>query len=133
MLTLTRFAHLPSAELGILRWEGSAVWSLERPWLDNRLEVSCIPVGRYQVRRWSSARFPISLEVLGTAPRTYILIHPANRPEQLKGCIALGLDLNGMPYSPSIGRSKLAVQTVFDLVGSSTVDLIIENGGLEIT
>lgn len=133
MFTLTRFAHLPTAEIGRLTGDGieGVIWTLELPWRDNRREVSCIPVGKYKLRRWASARHPVSLEILGEEPeRSAVLIHPANRTKEIRGCIALGRELGGMPESPVLGRSKAAVQILFDLVAGGTFELEIVNGSL---
>ena len=66
-------------------------YTLERPWLDNRRNISCIPLGEYECHREKSARFGRVLYELHDVPgRSELKIHPANKPEQLQGCIALG-------------------------------------------
>lgn len=52
--------------------------TLEREWLDNRLEVSCIPDGGYSCRRVNSPRFGGTFEVTGVPGWTYILFHSGN-------------------------------------------------------
>lgn len=66
--------------------------TLELPWKDNRMEISCIPCGLYFVKRRFSEKYKHHLEVLNTKPRTMVLIHVANHAHQLKGCIAPGKD-----------------------------------------
>lgn len=85
-------------------------YALELSFRDNARGKSCVPAGRYLVRRWQSRRFgnvwrlydEDGTEIDG---RSGILIHPANYassepdyPTELRGCIALGFetkDLNG--------------------------------------
>lgn len=133
MIRLVRFAHLASAEVGVLLADSVEVriWSLELPWLDNRRDISCIPAGMYKLRRWSSVRHRVALEVVGEEPkRSDVLIHPLNKPSESRGCIGLGLEVGGSFCAPQIFRSLAAVQMMFDTIGSKTVDFEISNGGL---
>lgn len=78
-------------------------YSLERPWADNKPFVSCIPKGVYTLEpheyKGKINTFALVNEELGVthwqenhSTRYAILIHPANRPEELAGCIAPGLE-----------------------------------------
>jgi hypothetical protein len=63
----------------------------ERPWLDNAPRISCIPCGVYRVVWKWSPHFQRNMPHLEDVPgREYIMIHPANFPAQLLGCIAVG-------------------------------------------
>lgn len=63
--------------------------TIELPWKDNRKGVSCIPEGRYELRKRFSPRFRWHLLVKGVPGRSMILIHPANdAARELRGCIA---------------------------------------------
>ena len=65
--------------------------TLERPWLGNANDVSCIPTGTYVVKSQVSSRFgremPTLCDVLG---RSHILIHALNRMDETHGCIGIG-------------------------------------------
>lgn len=67
-------------------------WGLERPWLDNKRRVSCIPVGTYDYRMYNSTpTFNYSLiHVLDVPDRSEILFHRGNYKEDTSGCILLG-------------------------------------------
>lgn len=75
--------------------------TLERPWLDNRTNISCIPAGVYKVEpRWSP-RYGNHFIVNDTYPRENILFHIGNyvgskNPKTGKsdstGCILVGTD-----------------------------------------
>jgi len=73
--------------------------SMERLWKDDQPRVSCVRPGRYQLVPWSSAKFPAARALVGgdvgivPGPgirRSAVLIHAANVPLSLQGCIALG-------------------------------------------
>ncbi len=72
--------------------------TLELQYHDNKQNISCIPVGTYNVVKRYSAKYGHHLHILDVPDRSYILIHPANFVRQLKGCIAVGekhFDIDG--------------------------------------
>lgn len=83
----------------------------ELPWLNNEDDTSCIPVGSYQVDRHLSAKFPLgnTWEILDVPDRTAILIHAANDPAELSGCIAVGQYFGFLNGLPAVLNSGLAL------------------------
>ncbi len=66
--------------------------TLERGWRNNKQEVSCIPLGTYEVvLEWSPGFGKLLWEIKGVPNRSETKFHTANYWPQLKGCIALGL------------------------------------------
>jgi hypothetical protein len=66
--------------------------TVERPWLNNANDISCVPAGSYLCHRYFSPKHQRDVFMLGDVPgRTNIEIHIANLPTELLGCIALGL------------------------------------------
>jgi len=66
-------------------------FTIERGWLDNKRNISCIPDGEYLVCKEWSNRFRQDLfEVKGVQDRSEIKFHTANYSRQLEGCIGLG-------------------------------------------
>lgn len=111
-LELTRFARARQT-LGLLRLydEGDQVWwccALERPWIDNENNQSCIPpapnkgpasyhVDHRDPPEYSAFQYPhfIVREVPG---RTAILFHRGNFVSDSEGCVLVGrsfTDING--------------------------------------
>jgi hypothetical protein len=87
--------HLVVMTKGIAQF---AAVTLELPWRDNQRRVSCIPPGTYKGVKHTSPKFGQCVHITGVPERSEILIHPANRVDQLLGCIAPGMlsaDLNG--------------------------------------
>lgn len=65
--------------------------TLELPDKNNQPFISCIPVGEYDIKLSWSQHFQKDLpHVLNVPNRSNILIHPANHPKELLGCIAVG-------------------------------------------
>jgi hypothetical protein len=88
--------------------------TIELPWLQNERNVSCIPEGRYELRKRFIKKFGLHLLVVDVPDRSWILIHPANDAKtQLKGCIAPVTQLTG----PGKGNeSRLANEKLKALV-----------------
>ena len=68
--------------------DGTEYKSLERPWLDNKTSISCIPAGYYKFKRDTHGRFQW-FRVLDVSGRTHIEMHLGTRPSHSKGCILL--------------------------------------------
>lgn len=103
----------PKGVNGVLLLNGIEICkTIELPWLHNRPRISCIPPGRYQLRKRYSPRFTWHFEVVGVPGRRYILIHPANHAAvELKGCIAPVLQHTGEGKGTS---SRIALQRLKD-------------------
>jgi hypothetical protein len=82
--------YFSSGTNGSLLVDGMFVcFTIELPWLSNHRRVSCIPEGRYPIRKRFSYKRDWHLEVLEVPERSLILIHPANDAlKELQGCIA---------------------------------------------
>ena len=75
---------------GILRFpSGFAVTTLERPWLDNKVNVSCIPKGTYRVQRDRHGH--TWFKILDVEGRSAIEIHEGYKVSHSAGCILLDL------------------------------------------
>ena len=127
-LHLHRQEHLVDRTLGRLRlydarggvrFDG---WALEQPWRGNRRGVSSIPCGLYDLAHRYTARRGRHLLVLGTAPRTYILLHAGNWPRDTQGCILPGLrrsDLDGNRVA-EVASSRAALGRIVAALPSAT-------------
>lgn len=68
-------------------------WALELPWLNNEINISCVPSGTYKLKLEYSRKFGRSLYELKDVPgRSECKFHKANYLSELSGCIALGMD-----------------------------------------
>ena len=100
-------------------------YTIERPWLDNAPWESCIPEGEYALKWKESPKFGWCYEVEGVTNRTDILLHVANYPKDVQGCIGVGMDLMGDRIA--VARSRDAMNALHDLTGGGPWRLRIVN------
>jgi hypothetical protein len=76
----------------LLRPDGSRFSdTIERPWLNNAPDISCIPAGLYTLKyQWSDGHEMGLFWFLNVPGRTACEFHSANLAAQLKGCMAPG-------------------------------------------
>jgi hypothetical protein len=80
----------PEGTNGELRCGGKKIcFTIELPWLQNQRNISCIPEGRYELKKRFVQKFGLHLLIVDVPDRSWILIHPATDAKlHLKGCIA---------------------------------------------
>ncbi|OUD29787.1 hypothetical protein OC66_08315 [Flavobacterium psychrophilum] len=130
VLTLSR-TYFPDGTNGILECEGKFIgYTIELPWRNNEKRVSCIPEGKYFIKKRYSKKFQWHLEIINVKNRSLILFHPANNAlQELNGCIAPVTKLSG----PGLGlMSRKAFAKLKDLVykaldSKESVELIIKS------
>lgn len=94
---------------GVMRVDGNALCvTLERPWLDNRASVSCIPAGTYKCKRIISPTRGKVFQVLDVPGRTHILIHSGNTIKDTEGCILPGSKFGELQGLPAVLASGVA-------------------------
>ena len=128
VLILSR-TYFPDGTNGKLECEGKFICNtIELPWKKNETKVSCIPEGKYFIKKRYSNKFKCHLEVLDVKNRSLILFHPANNAlQELNGCIAPVTKLSG----PGMGlMSRKAFTKLKNLVykaldDDESVELIV--------
>ena len=133
VLILSR-TYFPDGTNGKLECEGKLICNtIELPWKNNETKVSCIPEGKYFIKKRYSNKFKWHLEIIDVKNRSLILFHPANNAlQELKGCIAPVTKLSG----PGLGlMSRKAFMKLKELVYKAfdhkeNVELIVESGFL---
>lgn len=90
-LTLDRKSKEDRTDGSITLPNGKVLITLERPWLDNQKNVSCIPEGDYIVRRDRYGRHKW-FTVQDVPNRTHIEFHEGEKPEHSKGCILMSFE-----------------------------------------
>ena len=132
-LFLTR-TYFPDGCNGKLECEGKLIcYTIELPWKNNETKVSCIPEGKYFIKKRYSKKYLWHLEIINVKNRSFILFHPANNARnQLNGCIAPVMKLSG----PGMGlMSRKAFTKLKNLVYKAldqkvSVELIVQSGFL---
>ena len=130
VLELTR-TYFPNGTNGKLECEGKLICNtIELPWKNNETRVSCIPEGKYFIKKRYSQKFQWHLEIENVQNRSLILFHPANNAlQELNGCIAPVTKLSG----PGLGlMSRKAFTTLKRMVykvldTNESVELIVKS------
>jgi hypothetical protein len=109
-LTITRFCYADDGTFGTMNVAGYKLYTVEQPWNDNRQGVSCIPEGEYVCKPdyYHRGGYP-AIEITDVpGGRSRILMHKANWPHQLRGCIAPVWDwgcVNDIVGGPNSGKA----------------------------
>lgn len=121
MIRLERYDTRPGGTLGTLILESGARYpTIELPWEFNQPKRSCIPEGRYYLKRHESplvarithGEFSWTWEVQDVPDRSYILIHPGNTIEDTEGCILPGMSTSTIRGLPAVLNSRRAFDEI---------------------
>lgn len=120
-LTLVRVTEYNGATFGVLTLDGAPLCvTLEDPWRDNERQISCIPQGRYKIRKHTSPKYGLCFRVDDVPERSHILLHAGNTSKDTLGCILLGMHYGSLGGEPAILQSKTAVREFMLRMGSDT-------------
>lgn len=124
--------YFPKGTQGIIEWNGTIVcYTIELPWLQNQRQISCVPEGKYQLRKRFSKKYGWHIQLQNVANRDLILFHPANDAlKELKGCIAPVTFITGIGKgSMSRKALKKLIEIVFNaLQNKEEVRIVIQKG-----
>ena len=133
-IVLTRTAYNPSETLGELQAGNTKLYTIERPWLNNDPETSCVPDGTFDLvpyysnkhQSWTWCLHNASLGIWTTPDmipvyaekngRSTIEIHSANFAHELLGCIAPGLAHGIFEGQQAVLNSKAAMQALITVL-----------------
>lgn len=118
-ITLSRI-YKDKCTLGVLRVGKEVFYTIERPWLQNQVNISCIPEGYYTFKphgwRGENVRFERMWEIENVPDRSAILIHNGNYIQDVTGCVAVGMDLNS--DKDMVLNSNKAISRLRSLIGA---------------
>jgi len=127
ILRLERFAYTPLGTFGWLTAGTFTCYTVERPWVENKPFVSCIPEGCYDLAPTTFNRGGYrTLEVANVDGRTDILFHRGNTYADVQGCIALGTEFGPKGDMLGVWNSRVAWSQFVNAVGvdvSHTLDI----------
>lgn len=86
--------------LGVMLVDGRPFFTtLELPWKNNQNDISCVPAGTYKCVRTFSNHFKKDVFMLQNVPgRSAVEIHVGNKVEDIRGCIAIGMQYSLAAY-----------------------------------
>jgi Family of unknown function (DUF5675) len=118
---LTRIIERGDGVFGWMTVGTFAGFTVERPWLRNQKELSCIPRGTYRIALQFSPHFQRNLwHVLDVEGREAIEIHPGNRFTDLKGCVAPGDSIGRDAQGWFVANSRVTVEAFHAAMGDAT-------------
>jgi hypothetical protein len=94
LVTLLRRYHMDCTLGTVYLPSGQIIKAIERPWLNNRQNISCYPEGVYickWLERSSSGKYRRVWHVQNVNGRSGILWHAGNLVRHSKGCTLMGL------------------------------------------
>lgn len=122
MVRLIRYYSGEDCTLGVMLGAGWMLHTLENPWLDNQVNISCIPCGEYNVRPFSGARYHDVWILENVKDRSYILIHYGNTAKDTEGCVLVGLSVGELAVDGERKRAVLssrdAMKALTDYIGT---------------
>lgn len=128
-ITLNRVSFNEKCTQGVLVDEkGIAIClTLENPWIDNKVRVSCIPTGLYNCEKVVSPKFGNVYEVSPVEGRSHILIHSGNIERHTKGCILLGSSFGYLRGEPAVLSSRLTLNNFHKIMNNESFYLSIKD------
>ena len=110
---LIRYEKTSTHTRGVFVIDGNVFYTMERAWLNNKRNVSCIPKGRYEctfLPRSGSGKYRKVYHVCRVEGRGGILIHNGNLAQHSKGCILLGMRAGTMGGEAAVLNSRSALK-----------------------
>ena len=127
-LELIRTYHAGGTNGIILYNQLPVCLTIELPWKENKIKISCIPEGRYELVRKYSRRFKEHFRIKKVPGRWFIKVVPANdASRELTGCIAPVLLFEGAgrgSYS-KVALGKLLAITDYAFARKESIFLTI--------
>lgn len=115
MLEILRFQNSADVTLGLLLLDGEYLCcTLELPWKNNEINISCIPDGEYTARVIHSKKFDRKVVLLDYVDgRTGIEIHNGNSTNDTLGCILVG-DKFAYSFEYMVYNSRRTLEKLID-------------------
>lgn len=120
--------YYTSHTFGILVAGVEVFHTLERPWLSNRSNVSCIPAGEYACKylpKSTSGKYRKVWWLQDVEDRSGILIHNGNLVDHTKGCILVGERKGILGGKAAVLASRTAMRKLLDVIGEQGFSLKI--------
>lgn len=131
ILKLVRISYSKEGTFGVLiDNEIPFCVTLERPWRDNQVGISCIPTGNYICKRVASPKFGNTFEVMDVQGRTHILFHSGNIIDDTHGCVITGEEFGILAGKSAVLASGRAFKEFMSKLNNvNKFALIVTAGG----
>ena len=112
----------------VLFIEGQTFHIIERAWLNNKRNISCIPAGVYQVQfmaRSGSGKYRNVFWLRNVPGRSGVLVHNGNLAAHSRGCLIIGMRRGTLAGQPAVLNSKTALRALGRIAGRQSFELHI--------
>ena len=138
-MILRRYGSTPDGTFGELHADSFAFYTVEKPWRDNKPNISCVPCGKYRlVWMKTTTKVPAQFDghtwyLVGDTvgiddpdkARSRCAIHIGNIEENVEGCIAPGLRRGWMDNGWAVAASTDAMVKLLQVLGPQDHELTI--------
>ncbi|NDV27734.1 DUF5675 family protein [Desulfovibrio sp. JC010] len=117
-----RVERTEAATVSAVCVDGKAIcWFLEEPWKKNQPNISCIPAGRYVMKREFSPSKQRDLWTIKDVPgRTYVRIHTGNDLDDTEGCPLTGSTPDDSGDKRRVNQSTAAFKQFMQAMNGAT-------------
>ena len=107
MIRLARVTQGENETFGVLLKDDKPLCvTIEDPWKDNQVGISCIPAGTYSVSPHNGRKYRNVWILTNVANRSAILIHAGNTTDDTRGCILVGQYFGELDDKPAVLNSR---------------------------
>jgi len=125
MISIERFCASPMGVFGEVMENGHHIaYSIEQPWNDNIPFHSCIPAGQYSLVNHDGTKYKNTFVFFAPELDVHLskhdtgryacVMHPANRAQELSGCMAFGASLSCLNGEWAVSRSRDTTYNVIE-------------------
>ena len=114
----------------LMNQDGFICYVMEPPWRNNRSNVSCIPVGEYNVDylpKSASGKYKDCYHVRGVPDRFAILIHKGNTVRDTMGCMLPGMRVGTLGGKQAVLGSAKAMRKLHKLTNRKSFKLHVRS------
>ena len=126
-IEITRTRQNKNGIVGILSIDNDPFCvTMERPWEDNKANVSCVPVGIYALKRITSPTFGDTFEIQDVPnDRKHCIFHWGNTIVDSRGCVLTGLKIGRLGDDLAILASKDAYNEFLAAMGDDIEAILV--------
>ena len=123
--------YRPDAAMGtVILPSGKVIKSIERPWLNNKANISCYPEGVYLAKwidRSASGKYKRCWHVQNVPKRSGILWHVGNLVRHSRGCTLPGMRHGVLKWLPAVLSSGAGLNLMRRELEGQDFILIVSN------
>lgn len=127
VFTLTRICENEFGTFGVLVEGKLILTTVERPWDNNKADISCVPEGESLWKRLISPKFGETFGATDIPNRSNILMHKGNYCIDSKGCIIVGTGFDEISNMLAVTNSGAAFSKfIKHMMGENEFKLVIK-------